>query len=222
MTGIAIIAICVLAAMVLGSLLLSRSRHEAGLFVAACGLAGLAARCGTVGAMLRSDLDPKIYLVLLADTLIILAVLVIAWSIARVLTKPVQRRINLNDSLVAAAVHAVIMALLLLLFAREDAMKDSMTCVFLASLVAALIAHQSVSVPSSASFWLGSFAVGVGGYIWAAARPGDRNIGIPANALANVPPLGYASLGVAGALLGYWISSRWKTIEEEPVTLEVV
>jgi hypothetical protein len=75
------------------------------------------------------------------------------------------------------------------------------------------VAHQLLPLPTSAPFWVGPFLVAIGGYVWAHVSPGPWKIGSPPNPLACVPPLGYASLGTAGAIFGYWMSRKWRAMD---------
>ena len=215
MAGLAAMGVGVVACLAMGSLLLGRSRYEAGLFAAACGLAALASRGGTVGNALRSIGRPELYIVFLYEAVMLIGVITLAWLALslfgligwarRDFTSP-ARPVNF---LIALLIQIVVTSLLVLLLARTDVNKQALTAVFLAALLGALAAHQTIPVSTSAPFWAGTLLAGIGGFAWAIARPGRWQIGIPANPLVNVSPLGYASLGTAGALVGYWASLRW-------------
>lgn len=219
--GLVAMGVGVLACLALGSLVLGRTRYEAGLFAAACGLAVLASRGGTVGDALRTIGRPGLYQVFLYETVMLLGVIALAWLALSVfglmgwarrdLTTPA----NPVNFLMALLIQAVVTALLVLLMARTDGNKQALTAVFLAALLGALCAHQTIPVSTSAPFWAGTLLVGLGGFAWAMARPGRWQIGVPANPLTHVSPLGYASLGTAGALIGYWASLRWHATSEE-------
>jgi hypothetical protein len=224
--GLIALAIGLLATLIVGMLLLGWLRAEAGLFVAAIGLAALANRGGTVGALLRWSQRPQLYLTFVGETVMLLAAMGLAWEVTSLfarrgwLAKSAEDPdTDLHPSLVrcvlASLAQAIVTALLVHVLAQNDSLKQSLAAVAVASLIGAIVAHQLLPLPTSAPFWVGPFLVGIGGYGWAHVSPGHWQIGLPPNPLACVPPLGYASLGTAGAIFGYWMSRKWRAMDTE-------
>lgn len=221
LAGIAAVAFGMVAAMVLASLFLGRLRYEAGLFTACVGLAAMAARGGTVGAMLRGMGKPQIYPTMLMETVMLLGMLGLGWQLLALLGAQGLLRAEpplgehelpgtLLQKIMAMLVQATVTGLLIMLLAQVDSKKQIMAAVAIASLLGATAAHQAFPVRSSAVFWAGPFLTGIVGYGWAMRAPGEWMTGMPANALAMASPLDYASLGTAGAIYGYWTSRQWR------------
>src|SRR5439155_21554171 len=94
--------------------------------------------------------------------------------------------------------------------------------VAIASLVSSLAAHSLFPARPSIWFWAAPFIVGVIGYAVAGfggpPLPGGE-VGGALPALPRPLPLDYASVGTAGALVGYWTSRKWQHEHEtEPHT----
>lgn len=226
--GVAAVAIGMLATVVVSTLLLGWVRVEAGLFAAAAGLGAMACIGGTVGAVLREGMGAKVYQAFITDTVLLFALTGVAAQVMSALAKMLWHPHPVHDPdreeqttfprmILATLAQAVVMALLVELLAQTDAMKQVMAAVFVAAVVGGVIAHQLVPIATAAAFWVGPFVVAVGGYVWAYRVPGRVVIGVPANPLASVPPMAYASLGVAGALLGYWTSRKWREMDDEEI-----
>src|SRR4051812_45318233 len=187
--GLAAMGVGVVACLALGSLVLGRSRYEAGLFTAACGLAVLASRGGTVGNVLRTVNRPELYTTFLFEAVMLLGVITLAWLALSAFGLIGWARRDLTAPpgalhfITALVIQTAVTALLVFLLARSDVNKQALTAVFLAALLAALAAHQTVPVSTSVPFWAGTLLAGIGGFAWAIARPGRWQIGIPANDL---------------------------------------
>ena len=206
----------------IASPLLGRIRHEAGLFTACIGLAAVANRGGTVSSLLRATQRPTVYRTMLFETIALFAIVVAASRLLAQLTDlrwvprelPDAEEEDLPDTLSRKAMAILSQALvtggLLLLLARSESQKQAMASVLLASIIGSVVAHQSFPTRPSAWFWAGPFLVAIVGDAWALRSPGEWAIGHPANALASVSPLSYASLGTAGAIFGYWVSRQWR------------
>jgi hypothetical protein len=114
------------------------------------------------------------------------------------------------------------MAVLVALLARTDEKKQVLAAVALGSFLATLLAYSVAPVRPATWFWIGPVVVGAFGYVaasfaWRNASPVEWKTGMGGGilgALARPLPLDYASLGTAGALLGYWISRQWQRAKE--------
>jgi len=97
-----------------------------------------------------------------------------------------------------------------------------LAAVFVASLLATLLAYSFAPVRPSVWFWMGPLVVGVIGYAsgyvnWGRGGPSLWKAGLASGffaPLARPLPLDYASLGPAGAILGYWVSRGWQRAKE--------
>ena len=221
LAGVAAVGVGMLAAVILGSLLLGRLRYEAGLFAACIGLAAMAARGGTVGALLRTVGRPQVYLTMLMEAVMLLGLLGLAWQGLALLARrgwlppeplPGENELpgTLAQKIMATLLQATITGVLLLLLARADNKKQVMAAVGISAMLASIGAYQAFPVRPSVWFWVGPFLTGIAGYAWAMRSPGQWILGLPANALAMASPLDYASLGTAGAIFGYWVSRQWR------------
>jgi hypothetical protein len=229
MMGIAAAVVSLGICIPLGTLLAGKLRFDAGMFVAAIGLAALAARGGPVSGALRETANPRLYLTLCLESVMFVGLLGLGWQWLGVLGRwgwveleapdaEGARRPAFAQQVMASLVQATVTALLILLLAQSDAKKQIMAAVAVGSLLGGIAAHQTFAVAPSAPFWVGPSLTAIAGYVWALKAPGRWAIGIPANALASASPLDYASLGTAGAILGYWISRVWR---QAPVEMEI-
>jgi hypothetical protein len=120
----------------------------------------------------------------------------------------------LDQKLLALLMHVIVMIVAMLLLCRSDQKPQTLAAVAIAAYVASLAAHQFVPIQPSGWFLAGPLVVGLIGYIAQYFNAGNWwMIGDPMgyfSALARPLPLDYASLGVAGTLLGYWTSLRWR------------
>lgn len=216
--GVALAAVvtAVLAAAAFGTAFAGSAYEDAGVFAAAVALATFAVRGGPIGPVLRQA-GPGAYRLLLPELLLLWAVLLAAWLVARQFTAgrsrpgdPPATRVSIGQKSLALAVQAVVTALLMSLLARSPAKKQALASLAVAGFFASLAAHHLLpAVRGSAWFWGGPLLAGAAGYAYAMSSPGQPLLGLPANPLASPVPLDYASLGVAGSLVGYWVSRRW-------------
>jgi hypothetical protein len=123
-----------------------------------------------------------------------------------------DREEPLDQKLLAAVAQVVVTMIVMMLICQSDAKIQTLASVGIASYVAALVAHYFIATGPSAWFCVGPLVVGLIGYISQYLSPSDWMIGDVHGvfaALARPLPLDYASLGTAGALMGYWTSRQW-------------
>ena len=217
--GFAAVMVGMLLCIVSATWLAGRMRYEAGLFAAGIGLAWLANRGGTVGALLRTAGRPQVYRTLVLESVLLLGILSLAWQLLALMRRrgslaaepalPAKAASGSLNPFAATLVQVIAMALLMLLLTRSDNKKQVMCALVAASLVASVGADQMFPTSSAAAAIVAPFVVAIAGYAWAVRSPGQWIIGIPANALANAAPLDYASLGVASSIFGHWVSRQW-------------
>jgi hypothetical protein len=217
--AMALVWIVLIGGSALCSIFASAEHYEAGLFCAAIGVSLLSGRLGPMRFALFAASGPSIFLTMAVELVLLYIALAIAWSIlhsgARSGWFPSEPPLGpdepIDQKLLALAMYIVVMIVVMLLLCRADDKKQTLAAVAIASYLAALAAHQFVPAQPSAWFLAGPLIVGVIGYVGEFFSPWNWMIGDPQGyfaALARPLPLDYASLAVAGTLLGYWTSRR--------------
>jgi hypothetical protein len=125
-----------------------------------------------------------------------------------------QQSIPLRDNVQSTATQALVLIILMMLFARTDAKKQIIPVIGAGSFIATLLAYHFSPTRGGVWYWAGPLVVGVVGYGYAFVSPGAWFLGIPPQSLASAIPLDYAGPGVAGAIVGYWTSRRWQRTHE--------
>jgi hypothetical protein len=118
----------------------------------------------------------------------------------------------MDQKLIATATHLCATATLLLLLCRSDNRVQCMAAVFVASLLASMIAVMTATTRPSVWYWISPMFVGLLGYLVGSFSPDSLAIGQAGGyfaPLARPLPIHYASTGVAGAMLGYWFARSW-------------
>ena len=206
-----------------GTVLSSRIHYEGGLFCACIGLAGWSVRFGSSRYALLNATGPQVYLASAEELILLFVAIAIAWFVLyRLMSsgllpseKPIgeaDRDEPLDQKFLAAAAQVVVTMIVMMLICQSDAKLQTLASVGIASYVATLAAHYFIATGPSAWFWVGPLVVGLIGYISQYFSPSDWMIGDVHGvfaALARPLPLDYASLGIAGALMGYWTSREW-------------
>lgn len=217
--GLAIVAgaaVCTLA--------VGRIRPDAGIFCAA--LALLAFRFHTGPTRLALMNGGKTALFNLATELAVIGLTMVgAFLVLRLL---VRSRVlpddgdrdgaalpdeKLDQKLLCTATTAVVMAVIMMLLCQSDDPGQTLWSVFIASWLGTWCSFRFAPVAPSVWYWAAPLALGVVGYAWIGATgSATASIGVPGgflSALARAAPLDYASVGVAGALIGYWTGRRY-------------
>lgn len=227
MGNLLVTGVLTFAAVTIGTLVAGFVRPDAGLFAAAVGLTALSVRGGEIPDVLHDAGGRSVFLVLALELVLLYAFLGAAWWMLFTLQRkgrlhPDPVRDGLADvdlpenaGWSALMTHVLIMATAVVLIARSEDKKQVLAAVGLGSFLAAFFPYWHHAARPSAWYWSGPLAVGLAGYLlayfippagWEIGRPG-----YPAGflaALARPLPLDYASLGTAGALLGYWMRRR--------------
>lgn len=216
--AIGLIWIVVIGGAVLASLIASGQHYDGGLFCACVGLAPLAARLGPSRYALFAATSPIVYLAMSLELVLLFGGITLAWGILRAWRGHAelpadQAEEPLDQKLLATAAQVIVSIILMMVLSQTDMPAQSLAAVGISSWLAALAAHHFVPTSPSAWFWAGPLIVGLIGYISQYFGPTDWVIGDARGffgPLARPLPLDYASLGTAGALLGYWTSQRWQ------------
>jgi hypothetical protein len=203
-------------------------RADAGLCCAAVGLMSLSIRGGQIRYTLF-DASPNVFYRLATELVILFAILGAAQLIVSRMVKLGLARSDdddftpddspLDQRLIATAAHACATATLLLLHCRTDDKAQCLASVGISALLGSLITGMIAPVRPAFWYWISPMFVGILGYVWSSFSPQDLPIGRPFGyfrALAQPLPVDYASVGVAGAMLGYWVARAWQRQRAEP------
>jgi hypothetical protein len=213
-------------AVLLGSLIAGSVRFDAGLFTACLGMIALSSRGGAMREVLQYARGPEIYRTFLTELVVLYALVGLGWCIEWALHRSGFLQADrfrdgladlehpLREKLMASAVQIIIMAVLMYFLATTDKKNQALAAIAFSAFLGTAVAHLIFPVRPSLFFWIGPLVVGIIGYAMAYQSPGRWMIGEPANPLATPLPLDYASVGPASAILGYWMSRRWKRERE--------
>ncbi len=215
MVAILVTAIAFVVATFVGSIIASRVHHDAGFFCAAIGLATLSFRGGPMRYVLFDASGPSVLLMLAAETVALGAMLALAWTLLdqwplgkRAIEPPPAPA---QQKYLATVMQVLLMIALMSLLCRSDTKVQAFASVGVASLVATLGAQWFSPVSPSPWLWTGPLVVALVGYISCYFSSAGMELGRTSGyfaALARPLPLDYASAGVAGALMGYWMSLK--------------
>ena len=217
--AIILLAICSM----LGTWVLHRRWSMAGLMTATAGLAVWSVRGGTMSYVLfRADdsgSGARVFFQMLGELIVFFGAIAAIWNL--IWTRHEQPRLGEDpkepgrSAFVAVLAQAILMAIFVLILVVTPQKKQVMAGVFLAGVFSTAIAEQFFADRTAGRwYWIGPLAAGAFGYIvnsFAVAGMETGDLTGSLAPLARVLPLDYASMGCAGALLGYW----WMTPDEE-------
>jgi len=214
----------------LGSAIAGTIRYEAGLATAAIGLTALSMRGGPMRYVLMYGSGSHVFLTLLAELMILYAILGIAWAVLWALRNngwmqddPFRDGVAdvdepLSQKLAALGTQVVTMTILMLILCKTDRKPQVLASVAIASFFGTLAAHSLFPARPSMWYWIGPLIVGVVGYAMAFGASTEWMIGSVggkfAPELGRPLPLDYVGAGAAGAVVGYWTSRRWQRNRE--------
>jgi hypothetical protein len=218
-----LVAVMLAGSALVGTIVARAVHFEAGLFSAAFGLMVLSLRCGTIQSVLfESDGSQTVYLRLILELLILGAFLAGIWFLlcrfdGHAKTAP-EENSNILHNLTATTAQTAATAVLIMVLCQTEAKNQCLASVGLASLAGSMLAYKYAPTRPSIWYWVGPLLAGVIGYALASlGQDANLTIGLPNGtfaALARPLPLDYASVGVAGAILGYWMMTN-KEAESE-------
>jgi len=215
LVGLVTLALCT----VLGDFIAGRRWFLAGLFIATCALATWAIRGGTIQYVLlrasSAGSGRNIFLTLLLEHLILMAAVAGLWlwlwkkKPARPATDEEDESRSTGAALLAQ-IGATLLILLIML-AETSVKKQVMVSVFIAGMGGTALAEMFFATRDSARwYWIAPLVAGFVGYLLAYIQPAGMEIGYLNgffSAWSRPLPLDYASLGCAGAILGYWTNT---------------
>jgi hypothetical protein len=214
--GILTLGVCA----VLGDFIAGRRWFLAGLFIATCALATWAIRGGTVQyVLLRANTTGSgrnVMLALLIEHLILMAAVAGLWMWlwnkrpARPKIDEDENESRSTGAALLAQVGATLLILLIML-AETSVKKQVMVSVFIAGMGGTALSEMFFATPDSGRwYWIAPLIAGVVGYLMGYIQPAGMEIGYLSgffSAWSRPLPLDYASLGCAGAILGYWTNT---------------
>jgi hypothetical protein len=236
-------AVTVAAAVAMGTIVAGSIRPDAGLFAAGFALLALGNRGRTTVTVLHdAGGDRSIFLLLALELLILYALLGAAWWVihrmqqtGRLHTDAARDgladvRLPANAGWHALANQILIAAVVVIFIAQTEEKKQVVAAIGIGAFMGAFFPYWRHGPRPSIWYWAGPLAVGLPGYLFAFALPPvgieigrpDLNAGGILGSLARLLPLDYASMGTAGALLGYWMrrtSLREREIHEATAAL---
>lgn len=182
------------------------------LFAAAAGLASLSWRAGSMTDVLQNH-STGIFVGLCFEQILLAAGLLACWlAVVRFDTgrTPTEELTGGRDPLTALFVTAAVMAVCVWFLAATDAKKQVMMAVGVGGFAGAAVAYASLEIDAGLYYAAAPLLVGAFGYLLAFFNPGDARIGVTGQPLAYPLPLDYASVGVVGALFGFWTAQAWR------------
>lgn len=215
----------------LADAVLRRRWFMAGLAVACAGLTAWSDRGGPMHEVLFYAESSGIFFRMAMELVLLGAIVAVLWNFfwwrgtiaSDALTAATasrsgkqQRKSEEKPSLAMALVaQCIAMAAIELLLVQTDAKKQALASVFVAGLAGTSVAESYFADRHTARwYWVGPVVVGVFGYLAVRLTApnfsgGNRLIDdLTFSALARPLPLDYASGGMFGALMGYWMSQR--------------
>ncbi|MGD0141417.1 MAG: hypothetical protein ABSD28_21365 [Tepidisphaeraceae bacterium] len=217
-SAFAVVAVALAVATLVGTVLAGAVRFEAGLFAAAFGLMAFSLRCGTMQSVLLEAGGNEAVFVRLAVELLILGIFLGGmWALLLRLARaahgrpstPQLNRSGLLNNLTATVAQTISTGIFMFLLCQSEAKYQALAAIGIASWLGSMIAYKYAPTRPSIWYWTGPLLVGLIGYMLAAmGQDTNLNIGSPAGtfaAFARPLPVDYASLGTAGAILGYWM-----------------
>ena len=225
LTALVLLAACT----AIGTLIVRQRFFLGGLLAGAAGFGVWAVRGGTMTYVLdyasSTGTNNRVFLQLLAEHIVlggaVAGIWLALWNRRPPFMQKPQPQGDKGRSTGAALVaQAALMVILVLILLATPQKKQVLAGVFLAGLVSTAVAEQFFADRSAARwYWVAPLAAGILGYVAAFISPDGLESGdLKGNfaALARALPLDYASLGMAGVLVGYW----WMMPQEDGTPVE--
>jgi hypothetical protein len=204
--------VLLLACTMLSSSFLRNRWFLAPLSAATAGLSAWSMRGGPMQEVLLYASSAAVFVQLAVELILLGALVASVWLFVWREPEPEDELATQGRIASSVAVQALVMGLVVLLLTQTDAKKQCVAAVFTAGLIGATTAQSFFPGSRSARwYWIGPVAVGVIGYLLAAMfsqgwSSGSRELDGFWAPLARPLPLDYASAGMFGVLIGYWMS----------------
>jgi hypothetical protein len=220
--GIPALAVGMVAIAFLATLLVGRIRFEAALFCCAIGLVVIPARGGTIQDALLNAGTSSLHISLAIETALLGAIVVGTYLLMQIarpgyVLAPLQSSDadpdTTSDRVTVVVAQAVSTLVMLMIICQSAEKGQTLAGVCLGAMLAAMFMHQTYSVRGAVWYISGTMLAGVVAYLYTGLfSPAGFEIGEVRGLLAGAArplPLHYASLGIAGAIFGYWSSTVW-------------
>ena len=216
--------VCIALSAIVATVVASRTHYDGGLFCACIALAGVSSHFGTIRYALLPAGGNGIYLALAVELILLYLPIIGVWFILHRMSTsgllPAEHALDESDAdepldqkLLATAAQTLLTMICMMLLCQSDVKRQTLASVFVSAYLGALIVHHFfIPTRPSAWYWTGPLVVGLVGYIGQSFGGTDFLIGEAKGFFAPMArplPMDYASLGVAGAMMGYWTSQRW-------------
>ena len=229
-----IIAVVFVLCVALGTAVAGVVRFNAGLAAAGIGLMALSVRGGSSRYVLfhavSEGAGTAVFLKLMIETALLGIIIggcamLLEWLYSSgtlrdresAIPPPVADRSDAS----AFALQLIVTAVAVALIARTEDKQQVLAAVGIGSFAGTAIAQSVFPTDQRGWYWAAPLLVGLIGYLLAYLNPSGMSHGHLINAfapLARPLPLDYASLGVAGAVLGHWMGRRWHREREDAAT----
>jgi hypothetical protein len=226
-----IVAVTFFAATLVGSAIAGSVRFDGGLFCACLALEALSLRNGgTMRDVLFASSSRSIFLALAIEVALLGLLVWCGWRLQWMLFRRgwlkedsdrdgvILAEDEFDLKAIALAAQVVVMTLLMLLLSQTDHKKLVLAGVGASATAGSIAAFLAAPTQPSVWYWIGPFVVAIIGYLATYIAPIGWESGGPRGPLANLArplPIDYASVGTAGAILGYWMSRRWQRNRDE-------
>ena len=197
---------------------------EAGFLCAVVSLGLMSVRGGTMHGVLQSATGPTTLLLISLEQMVLFGGLYVLWRAVTRRHPVVEGDDPIADAhhtptvpLLACATQGIVMAVILWALEQSDAKKQSIAAMLIAACTGAIVARRVFPTRTTLPCLVAPGAVGLIGYLGACSMNEGWQTGFlhgPLAVLARPVPLDYASVGVAGAIFGFWTSRRGQFAEQ--------
>lgn len=230
--SIVLVAVLLVVSAGLGTAIGGRIRPDSGMLAAACALVAVSWSTGSVRHLIFTLPPGSSPMALMAMEAAVLMGLMgaVQWGLIYLVRLGYVKDDGHRDGVASPAARtgelalaglctAAVFVLLAFFFLPTDAKKQAIFGVGFAAALATIVVHFFV-VPQAPSwpFWAGVMAGGIAAYGYAqftSVSSGPIAMGWVELAPARAAPLDLAGSGVAGSLIGYWYSRKWKRPQPE-------
>jgi hypothetical protein len=212
-TGLVVAAVLLVGTTLLAGAFLRTRWFLAGLAAATAGLSAWSMRGGPMHEVTQYASSAGVFIWLAVELVILAGIVAGLWVL--LWQEPLEPAGTIPKASVVGAIitQTLCMGVIVLILAQTDAKKQCVAAVFLGGLIASSLVESSFRAPAGGRwYWIAPLAVGLFGYLFAAFQnPGwadtPRILQGALAPLARPLPLDYASAGMFGTLLGFWINS---------------
>ena len=199
----------------------------AGLAATTAGLTAWSIRGGPIREVLFYAPSSSVFITLAVELLVLGGIVGAAWLLlwrayreSAAEARDEEKQDSTEPVWIVILIQVLVMGVGVMVLAQTDAKKQTLAAVFIAGVVSTLVA-EGYRPGSGAGkwYWIAPLLVGVAGYLlnWTASGGWASGVRLSEGFFAPLGrplPLDYASAGIFGALLGYWMSQPEEETEE--------